>query len=475
MKRPTWATDEMIERACELADEGAGRATFMTEFGLTENTARALASYVKADPADRVEGGYTAQVEQQKIDVEEMADGSIKVSATPINRGSISASWTDLDGLRHFGLTTEQELRAVANIPEDYELLFMRPNSWAAQDGEGPFIAHQIRGTFRPASSTPARIESLLERLRKESPSVPMFARPYMLPDAQRRMLEISIVDPHIGMICKPPTASQEWGPEIAYTFFMWAIDSMLMQAQMYAPFDTILFPFGNDFLHAEIGATNRSVGHMTAAGTDQPEMMAWHDAYILGEEIAIRAIEKLSEIAPVVVPVIPGNHDRWSAYTLGRVLFNRFYNDENVTVLADANPYKFIEYGQNLIGFEHGHSIARVRMAAVMANEAKEAWARTSFREWHCGDQHRKGSSVPTVFEEQGVSIEFLPGLTPVNDWHKLKSFSWQKRAATAYVWNRDTGPEARLQAHINAFTGQPFTSDISDPTPPNALLTID
>ena len=34
-----------------------------------------------------------------------------------------------------------------------------------------------------------------------------------------------------------------------------------------------------------------------------------------------------------------------------------------------------------------------------------------SAFGKWHLGDQHRKGSSKTSMLEEQGVSVEFLPG----------------------------------------------------------------
>lgn len=66
-----------------------------------------------------------------------------------------------------------------------------------------------------------------------------------------------------------------------------------------------------------------------------------------------------------------------------------RDHNDANVTVDASASPYEFLHYGVNLIGFDHGHSIRQaVRPAALMANECRQAWSQTVYREWHLGDQ---------------------------------------------------------------------------------------
>ena len=102
------------------------------------------------------------------------------------------------------------------------------------------------------------------------------------------------------------------------------------------------------------------------------------------------------------------------------------------------------------------GHSIKPIRLAALMANETRlDGWAEARYCEWHCGDQHRKGTMKPNVFEEQGVSVEFLPGLTPPNEWHRIKSFNWQKRGAMAFVYDHDEGPIARLQVNIDNYTG--------------------
>ena len=90
------------------------------------------------------------------------------------------------------------------------------------------------------------------------------------------------------------------------------------------------------------------------------------------------------------------------------------------------------------------------------MANECRDAWSKTVYREWHLGDQHRKGSMKPSMHEEQGVSIEYLPGLTAPNEWHRLKSFNWQKRSSLAFVWGYTSGPIARLQSNVNTYTGK-------------------
>lgn len=310
----------------------------------------------------------------------------------------------------------------------------------------------QVKVWFEPRSEPELAISELIQKLKDNSPIRLPISRA-SANASHRRIFELSVMDPHLGLHCFPKASDRAWSLEDCERVMLWAVDSLLEHARLYLPVEEIIFPFGNDFLHAD------GVFHTTTAGTPQPEMEAWHHTYVRGEQLAITAIERMREIAPVRVVVVPGNHDRQSAFTLGRLLKAYYHNDPDVMVDADASPYKFVHYGVNLIGFEHGHSVNAQRYAGLMANEMPEAWAATAggYREWHLGDQHRKGSSKPVTFEEQGVSVEYLPGLTPPNEWHRLKAYNWQKRGAMGWVWDHDHGPLARLQVNLNTWTGEP------------------
>jgi hypothetical protein len=293
-------------------------------------------------------------------------------------------------------------------------------------------------------------LEELLAKIEHKAPLVPKIARLKISSDSKRQ-LEISILDPHLGLRCFRPGADTAWTPELCEQMVMTMVDELFKAAKPYSPFEDIVFPFGNDFVHSD------NVFHTTTAGTPQPESDSWQEIYIRAEQLVLAMIDKMKQEARVKVIVVPGNHARQTEFSMGRLISAYFHNDKNVTVDASASPYKFHHYGVNLIGYEHGHSIRQqVRLAALMANECRDVWGQTLYREWHLGDQHRKGSSKPSMFEEQGVSVEFLPGLTPPNEWHRIKSYNWQKRAGMAFVWDKERGPIARLQININNYTGR-------------------
>ncbi|KKN75679.1 hypothetical protein LCGC14_0377820 [marine sediment metagenome] len=296
--------------------------------------------------------------------------------------------------------------------------------------------------------------EDLVKRLESASPVVPIIAfHEYtkVVPDEHQRELEISLADIHLGLRCLAPCSDIDWSPDIADKMVMSVIDGLIESAKSFGPFERIIFPFGNDFMHTD------NVFNTTTAGTFQPEGDAWKSTMLHGEVLAMAMIDRMEQEAPVKVIVVPGNHAMQTEISMGRTLLAYYHNDENVQVDANMSSYKFHKYGVNLLGFEHGHSIRQtLRLSGLMANECPEWWAETKYREWHCGDQHRKGSGRPSVMAEQGVGVEFLPSLVPANEWHKVHAFSWQKRIGMAFVWDKTAGPVARLQTNIDSYTNE-------------------
>jgi hypothetical protein len=305
----------------------------------------------------------------------------------------------------------------------------------------------QIKAWLKRKTAQQRGTEDLIKRLEAGSPALPVIKRPKMDKFTEKRSLEICIMDPHIGLLCNYPEADGPWDLELAAGCIMQAIDDLVAKAAPFGPFCEIFMPFGNDFTHAD------NLMHTTTAGTAQPEAISWHRVFDFAESVAIAMVERLRLVAPVKVYEIPGNHSMITDFTLARILRARFHGDKEVTVYASSSPYKFHRCGCNLIGFEHGHSVKPIRLAALMANECRQDWAETEYREWHRADQHRKGS--PTIeFEEQGVSVENVPGITIPNEWHRQKSYSHQQRGAMAYVWGWKSGPIARFQHNLSKYS---------------------
>jgi hypothetical protein len=345
----------------------------------------------------------------------------------------------------------EQLLQAAEVDTSTWEVERHVINKWqvgAKLGKDGPIVATdlwQVKVWLRRRTPIETAVMSILEQIGQAAPILPVIKRAKAHKGQPKRSLEVNIMDPHIGLLCQKPEADEPWDLDIAKNVIMMAMDDLIEKASAFGPFDEVFIPFGNDFVHSD------NVFHTTTAGTGQPESISWHHVYTVAEKIAIEMVERLRLVAPSVsIYEIPGNHSRMADFTLARLLSAYFRNTKGVYVDASSDPYKFHRYGCNLIGFEHGHSVKPIRLAALMANERPNDWAETKYREWHLGDQHRKGSSKPSMLEEQGVSVEYIPGLTAPNEWHRLKSFNHQQRGAMAFVWDFSAGPIARIQHNI-------------------------
>ena len=358
-------------------------------------------------------------------------------------------------------IQTEEELLAHAGIDmELYEIDRVVVNNWEVagtkknketDDSLWKTGLRQIKISLKRKKDDRIAVERLIAALEENAPVVQKID--YKKPKSvkTKRALELSIMDPHYGMLAYKGESDHGWGLEECEKLCMWSIDTLIERASVYGHFDEIIFPFGNDFLHHD------NLTHTTTRGTLQPEGLPYHHVYERAIQLAITMVERMAEIAPVKIIQVAGNHDQVSAFTLGHVLKAYYRNDPNVDVDVSPSPYKFYKFGTNLLGFDHGHHVRPARLAALMAHECKDVWAETTFREWHLGDQHRKGSSKPITMEEQGVSVEYLPALTPPNAWHRLKAFNWQQRGAMGFVWDYVEGPLARVQVNLNSYTGKP------------------
>ncbi len=358
-------------------------------------------------------------------------------------------------------ITTEQELLADAKIDmELYEIERCVINNWEVagtkknaneSDSLWKTGLRQIKVSLRRKKDDQVSVERILKRMEENSPVMMKTDYPKRKKGERKRALEISIMDPHYGMLCYQGDSDHSWDLETCEKLCMWSINELIAEAENHGPFEQIVFPFGNDFLHHD------NLRHETTRGTPQPEGVSYLYAYERAIQLAIEMVERLAEIAPVKLIQVSGNHDQETAFTLGHVLRAWYRNDPNVDVDVSPSPYKFWRYGTNLLGFDHGHHVKPPRLAALMAHECRSDWAETTYREWHLGDQHRKGSGKPLTMEEQGVSVEYLPALTPPNAWHRLKAFNWQQRGAMGYVWDFHEGPKARVQANLDSYTGKP------------------
>jgi len=269
----------------------------------------------------------------------------------------------------------------------------------------------------------------------------------YKLPE-EHNLLEINIFDLHLGKLCWSDEVNNNYDTKIASQRFHYALKTLLKRAES-TQFERILFPVGNDFFNSDNHVNT------TTLGTRQDEDSRWQKTFKTGVQLLVECIDYMRQFAPVDILVVPGNHDFTKTFYLGETLSAWYREDPNVTVNNSSNPRKYYEYGNVLLGFTHGDKEKPEALRSLMAFEAKEAWARTAYKEFHLGHQHRKLSVSHVVksnllHEELGIVVRSMSSIAGTDAWHHTHGYVGPVRAAEAFLWNKEQGLIGNFNANI-------------------------
>jgi hypothetical protein len=284
----------------------------------------------------------------------------------------------------------------------------------------------------------------LIESIGVKSP----YAKKREYKNVGEHCLEINIFDLHLGKLAWEPETGDNYDHKIAQERFFDSIEHFITMSKMFKV-NRILFPFGNDFFNSDVDYPYPQ----TTAGTPQENDLRWQKSFKTGREMIIMAVNRLKEIAPVVLLGIPGNHDFQKTFYLGDVLDVRYENDENVIVNNSPTTRKYYKYGQNLIGFTHGRAsdIPEARLLLLMPQEAPQLWADTKYREWHCGDiHHKKKTQVKSEEDHQGINIRYMRTLKGTDSWEAHKGWIGSIGGAEAFIWNEERGLVANFNYNL-------------------------
>ena len=190
------------------------------------------------------------------------------------------------------------------------------------------------------------------------------------------------------------------------------------------------------DWLHADgtKGATTK--------GTSV-DVSANHFQVMRASGVTIRyCIDKmLKKFKKVNVINARGNHDNDSAFALNFYIEGVYEKEKRVTVFGNESKFHFLEFGQNLIGINHGDGINHNRLAGVMTRLQSEAWGRTKYRSWYLGHIHHR-----TLKEhDTGIVMESFNTLAPVDAWHSASGYG-ANNSATLITLHKEFGEVQRL-----------------------------
>lgn len=270
----------------------------------------------------------------------------------------------------------------------------------------------------------------------------PKFTSKY--PDFNQVAACINIFDAHIEKITLKIETGLGSTIEDNVRIFENSFNQLLTTAKAFSP-EVIIFPISGDFFN-----TNDSRG-TTKKGTPQDNSVKHHDAFRVGLNLLRKCIDTASQVAPVVVPIIRGNHDEDAIYYLSTILETIYADNNNVRIDGSRISRKYVEYGQNLIGFAHGDLEKPEHLPLIMAEEQKEAWARTKFRQWFLGDKHHTQDFVFRRSKDFiGANVTYMRSLTPTDNWHHQNGFIGTPKSADLYIFDYIEGKKANFTVNI-------------------------
>jgi len=239
-----------------------------------------------------------------------------------------------------------------------------------------------------------------------------------------KNLLEISIPDYHFGKITGISLEEQK-------EIFISAILDIYYKANTNDEVERIILPIGNDFFNSEATLT-------TTKGTAQQNNSTFYDMFTTGWTAVVAVVDFLSEMKPVDIVVVPGNHDENATIMLGEVLKAYYTRNEMVTVANDSEYIKYYVFGNNLLMYTHGDKGKHKDYPLRMAVDKPVEFAKCPYRFIRLGHYHKTMSD-----ETMGIETEVLPSLTGSDDWHRKHNFI-SKPKITATLFSKKRGKSA-------------------------------
>lgn len=260
-------------------------------------------------------------------------------------------------------------------------------------------------------------------------------------------MTAIFIGDAHVGMRAfGKETRSADFDTDINTSMLAEAIDDLVTRA----PWSKtgLLVDLG-DFMHAN--SSHNQTFNGTPVDVDTRQYRTMRAAAEIMKYAIARMLEKFPE---VVVVVARGNHNPDAAQAVQLILEFYYHNEKRVRILPSEGFFHYIEYGNWLIGVNHGDKIKSDRLPGIMARDMPQAWGRTTHRMWALGHVHHQN-----VREMEGCTIQTFGALPPADSWHASMGYG-AGRVMQSITFRKGGGQHSSHIFHIDAPVNEPDAS---------------
>lgn len=324
--------------------------------------------------------------------------------------------------------------RAVASGTLDADIADRVPDGFNAKgvstlyDAEGNIRAQWVKTSVDAEKAREAQ-EAVIAAMAADIPR----AAPVAAPDGVlgHLLTLYTFTDYHVGMLAWGKESGDDWDLAIAENLGSRAMSSLVDGAPAS---ESAIVNIQGDFLHFDgLLPITPTHGHVLDADSRFGKVVG----------VAIRLIRQLVGIAlekhgHVTLLVAEGNHDVAASLWL-RKLFGALYeNEPRVTVHDSELPYYAIAWGDNLLGFHHGHLRKNDQLPTLFAAQFREMWGKSKRAYIHTGHRHHK-----EVREHPGAEVHQHPTLA-ARDAYAARGGWWSERKITAITYSKSHGEVA-------------------------------
>ena len=275
----------------------------------------------------------------------------------------------------------------------------------------------------------------------------PLTFNPVEYAEERNLALVLCMFDIHFGRI----THSHYSNSELDYNLLLEDLTKVTQELIGRLPhkqIEKIYLPIGNDFFNVDTSILT------TTKGTPQDNTFDLHSVFDVGLYFMTQTIQMLSHIAPVEVIIVPGNHDRTTSMYMAVALDYIFQNYTNVVVDSRPVQRKYVQYGNNGLGFDHGE-LKMDQYARLFPYEAKKIFSETEHHEVLLGHYHHERGSKPVIktdfiLESDGVVVRHLGAMTKQDRYTYASGYQVAKRRAYAIMYHKDKG---RFMEYFHTF----------------------
>lgn len=256
-------------------------------------------------------------------------------------------------------------------------------------------------------------------------------------PAKEDMMVFVSPADIHFGKAASMLTTNNKYTMDITRKVVLETTYKALQRLSWQVGFSMIHLVVGNDWFHVD------GYDKKTTNGTPQDVDGSPLQIMRGGKQLAVEVVNMCLLFAPKVrISMALANHDWLHGAGLLDHLEAYFHFDDRVEVNMSLLNRQYFKEGNTIIGVDHGHGAKEDNLPVLMAQEAKEMWGDTEFREFFRAHKHHFTTKVLNHgIDKQGIRIWELSSVSGTDEWHALKGYVESIRSIHAFGIHPERG----------------------------------